>query len=1119
MKKKFVHDSGGITMSFWEKNVLKMKLTLLFLSLTFAQLIANDSYSQTRLSMDMKNTTVENVLNEIESQSGYYFIFNRNIVDVNRKVNVSYEDQNVEQALTNLFEGTDVSVDIKDTHIILKSNSVNLQLQKSITGNITDDTGESLPGVTVALKGTTIGTITDFDGNYNLAEIPDDAIIVISFVGMRTQEISVANKDVINITMQQETIGLDEVVAVGYGVQKKSVITGAISSVRSEDIANTSITRAEQALQANTAGVQVLSGSGSPGAGMKVRIRGFSSNGKSEPLYIVDGLRTNDISTIDPNNISNMEVLKDAASAAIYGAEGGNGVVIITTKTGVSGESQVSYDFQYGIQELGHKAEMMNAAQYTGYMTESGAISSVTSSINTDWVDETFESSPMVKHYLSFTGGNDKGKYLASMSYVNQEGIVKGPQDNYKRYTGMFNADYKLNSWLKLGSNMTLNHSVRKSVSESSEYFGLIGNALMLDPLTPVEYTGELPANVQTLLDLGKKLLKSPDGNYWGISQYVNGENINPFVNRDATSSTATTDGLMGSFFAEISPVEGLTVTTKFGLDVNYNNRKTYEQEYFYNTDMYNDYASVSDAISYRTYWQWENYATYVKSIDKHNFTALAGVSSSESKVKSLSASGYPLIKDDVSFAELDFITSDTNDAVGGTTIFDRKFSYFGRVSYDYDNKYLFQANIRRDAVGLSILPKDTRWGTFPSFSAGWVMSNEDFFPKTFLSSVKIRASWGENGSISNLGGYRYASTISSSYLYPLSDGSYAIGSKPAQLSNNELKWETSVQTDIGIDLRAFDDKLTLTVDYYNKKTTDLITSNTPPLEAGNTASPVNGGDVQNKGFEFELGYRGSINDFNYSINANVATLKNEVTYLNPTLTRINGAQVNSEIMTAFEENQPIWYFYGYKTSGIDKTTGDAIFVDTNNDTFINANDKTYIGDPIPDLTYGGTINLEYKGLDLNIVGVGTYGNDVLMGMVRVDRPSSNRFSLFYTDRWTPENTTATRPSANVNSTYWNSDGMIFSGSFFRIKQIQLGYSLSPKLLNKVKFNKVRLYVSLEDYFTFTKYPGMDPEATSASRTGTDGSDAQISSNSSQGIDRGYFPASKKVMFGASIVF
>jgi len=387
---------------------------------------------------------------------------------------------------------------------------------------------------------------------------------------------------------------------------------------------------------------------------------------------------------------------------------------------------------------------------------------------------------------------------------------------------------------------------------------------------------------------------------------------------------------------------------------------------------------------------------------------------------------------------------------------------------------------------------------------------------------MKIRASWGQNGSLSNLGNYSYAanvlssgqaystlvwSYINASNAYPLADGTYATASYPAVLGNNQLTWETSEQTDIGVDFRFFDGKMGLTVDYYNKKTKDLITENTPPLEAGNDASPINGGNVVNRGFDFELSYRSEIGDLSYNIRANLSTLHNEVTYLDPTISRLPGADVNKwTSATAFEKGMPVWYFRGYKTNGIDPATGDINIVDVNKDGEINSNDFTFIGSAIPDITFGATLNLEYKNFDFTVFAQGQKGNDVLMGMIRTDRPTANKLALFYEDRWTLDNPNASRPSATVDAKYWNSDQMIFDGSFIKIKQRQLGYTLPKSITQKAHIGKTRIYVSLDDYFTFTKYPGMDPEAAS-----TD--------NNSIGIDRGFFPISKKLLFGLSLNF
>ena len=1006
-----------------------------------------------------------------------------------------------------------------------KGNLEIQQAQKQISGIVVDEAGAPIIGANIIEKGTTNGAITDLEGRFTL-NVSDNATLIISYIGYTSIEIRVMGKNTFNITLKEDTQALDEVIVIGYGIQKKSVVTGAISSVKAEDIMNTANTRPEQALQGKTSGVQVLSSSGAPGSAMKIRIRGYSSNGNSEPLYIVDGLRTTDISNLEPSNIASMEVLKDGASAAIYGAEGGNGVVLITTKSGKTGKAQVTYDFQYTLQSLGKSAELMDAYQYLGYMSESGALTGVNyEGIDTDWIKESFETSPMQKHNISISGGSDKTTYFASLSYLNQKGIVKGDYDSYKRYSGMFNGSHQVNKWLKVGSSIQLNWSSRKSFNENDEYRGVIANAALLDPLTPVEYTGAIPAHVQSLIDAGQKLIKSEDGNYYGISPYVTGEAINPFVQAYQSQTTTTRTGFMGNVYADITPLEGLTFTTKFAVNYYSQNRHNYRPEYYYNAEMYNNFATVSENDQTSMYWQWENYASYQKSINDHNFNVMFGTAVSRQDVKTVTASGYPLLKDDESYAQLDYISSQTNSSVGGTVLTDTKLSYFGRISYDYKNKYLFQATIRRDAAGLSILPRGNRWGTFPAISAGWVISNEDFFPKnTPITYVKLRGSWGQNGSLSNLGDYSYASTVASSgnatnyltwssinapILYPLADGTYATVSLPSVLGNNSLTWETSEQWDIGLDLRFFNDRLGLTLDYFHKTTKDLITTNTPPIEAGNAASPINGGNVLNRGFEVELSWRDNIRDFSYGISANLSTLHNEVTYLDPSISRLNGASVNNSqwpSATAFEKGYPVWYFRGYKTNGIDPETGDINIIDTNGDGVINTTDFTYVGSAIPDITYGATVNLAYKGFDFTMFLQGQAGNDILMGILRTDRPTANKLAIFYEDRWTPTNKNASRPAANVSSTYWSSDQMIFNGSYMKIKQLQLGYTLPKSVTNKLHIGNTRVYVSLDDFFTFTSYPGMDPEASSEN-------------NNSIGIDRGYFPISKKVMFGLSLNF
>jgi len=1105
------------------KIFVKMRVTLLMVLLATFSSFANKTTAQNAsLSLNVNNSTVRNVLRTIEKETGYSFIYSSELIDVNRRVSLNEQETSLQDVLDALFAGTPVNYSINDDHIVLSRTSGDATGKAQpqgheVSGKVTDGSGAPLPGVTVVIKGTTKGTITDANGVYHLTNVPENVTLLYSFVGMKNKEVAYTGQSTINLKMEEESIGLGEVVAVGYGVQKKSVVTGAIASVNSSDIDNTSVSQAQQALQGKTSGVQVINASGAPGAPIKVRIRGYSSNNNSNPIYIVDGIKTTDISNLDPDDISSMEVLKDAASTAIYGAEGGNGVVIITTKKGKSGKPTITYDFQYGVQSVGHTPKLMNTSQYSTFMNEAGLISNVDQTYNTDWLGAIFETAPMQKHHISFSGGKDGSTYMLSMSYLNQDGIVVGPQDKYKRYTVRLNSDHQILPWMKVGNTFAYSNSQRAAINESGgEFGGVIGSALMIDPATPVEYTGDVPAHVQTFINNGNPILKAPDGNYYGISKYVFGEIVNPFVTQAITKDRTQQDQLQGNVYAVLTPLKGLKITSRFNLNLTYQNYHTWNPTYYYTAERNNSSTKVIDNNDVWKDWMFENFASYNHKFGDHDLTLLLGMSSEKATHRITNAQGGPMIMENPAYAQLDFISSQKNDQVNGRIYDNRKESYFSRLSYNYKDKYLLEGSLRRDGAGLSQLPQSGRWGIFPAVSGGWVISNEDFFPKSFITDAKLRASWGQNGSLSNLGNYSYASLISSTsngyaLTYPMADGSFGTVFEPSQLANPNLRWETSVQTDVGLDLRAFRDRLTFTMDYYNKKTTDLITQNTPALEAGNAASPINAGDVTNKGFEFELGYRNKIHDFNYGIHLNMSTLKNEVTYLNPTLDRLYGAQVGPGwTATAVQKGEPLWFFYGYKTKGIDPKTGDPIFLDksgqpTNN---VTEADKQYIGSAIPNLYYGGSLDASYKNFDFNVNFQGTSGNDVLMGWIRNDRPTINRPEYFFKNRWTADNTTATEPRAGTNPKAWNSDLLVFNGAFMRIKQIQLGYNLPKSLMNNLHMKSARFYISLDDFFTFTNYIGMDPEA------GTNNNN-----NNNIGIDRGTYPTARKVMFGTSISF
>jgi TonB-linked SusC/RagA family outer membrane protein len=1123
---------------FWLlKKILRiMKLTS-FLIFAFVISVNASVYSQaTKLSINVKNGTFVDVLKQIESQSEFYFYYNNDEVKAFEGVSINIEKKEIQEVLEKLLSGTNLEYKIIDRYIALKKKSDSgvesgIQQQKSVSGKVVDSGGNPLPGVTVVLKGTTNGTITDSDGNYTIFKISDNSTLQFSFVGMKMVDVEVGSQKTINVTLLDEVFGIDEVVAIGYGTVKKSDMTGAISQVKSADMENRTIVRAEQALQGKTAGVQVIQTSGAPGANPTIRIRGYSSNSSSDPLYVVDGLRTSDIGSIDPNNIESIEVLKDAASAAIYGAQAGNGVVLITTKKGKKGEGKITYDFQYVTNKLARIPKVMNANEYVNYMTEAGFITaSEISSVwdgktDTNWADVAFENSIMQKHNLSFQGGNDRGSYNLSLSYLDQNGIVRGDDDVYSRLTAMFNADYNIKSWLKIGTTSIIERWKTKSVSENSEYGSLLASVLTMDPLTPAYFDADnLPDYMQALVNSGKKLLKDEQGRYYGLSEIYKSEQVHPLIMRDRTDSKSEGASVLGTIYADFKPVKNLTITSKLGYRGNFYNSYNFNYIYYANDVAKNDNIGVGRTNSNNLYYQWENFANYIYVSGKHNLTTMLGTSYSEPYSTSVTASGNAITKDDPLYRDLNYLTATASKSVsGGYSNVGRQFSYFGRFIYNYDDKYLVQASLRRDASDLSILPKENRWGTFPAVSAGYTISNEDFFPKnTPITNLKLRASWGQNGSTGPLGGFAYRASIASSGSYPYSDAiAYQVGANPSTLSNPELKWETSEQTDLGFDVRAFKNRLTFGFDYFDKRTKDLLVSITPPYETGVSSTAVNAGNVSNKGLEFEIGWNEKIRDFSYGVHANLATLKNKVTYLDPSISRINGASFHTQSgITAFEKGYPVWYMRGFELKDIDDATGNPVFVDqltvdTNGDGkpdaadgSITDDDKVMLGSGIPDFTYGITVNAAYKGFDLTIFGTGSEGNDVYNNLTRIDRPRGNKLKIFYDDRWTPTNTTASkpRPNANGEDKYWISSDAVMDGSFFKVKQIQLGYTLPKTISKKLSMSSLRVYASLEDAIVITSYPGFDPEASAGSST-------------LLGVDKGSYPNSMKALFGINVTF
>ncbi len=1016
----------------------------------------------------------------------------------------------------------------------------------SVNGEVKDENGSSMPGVTVVVMGTTQGTITDANGLYSIKVQNPKSSLTFSFVGMETQVIEISGRSKINVTLKTIASDLSEVVVVGYGTMKKSDFTGSVSSVRSEALQNIATTDAAAALQGKAPGVQVLTNSGAPGQGATIRVRGYSSNSdKIGPLLIVDGLQVDNIQYLDPSMIESVEVLKDAASAAIYGAAAGNGVILITTKTGASvkGASVISYDVSFANQSLAKTPEIFRAADFIEYKKMSGLPiesqlkTNAYDGTDTDWFDEVFDPSWSQQHAVTFQAGNSQGHFFTSINYANNDGIVKGEKDVYKRLTAQINADYNIKEWFQIGTNNSIESWAMKSVPQMSQYGSLMNSVLTIDPLTPVYYSSpdDFAQSMRSAYDAGKNILKNPENDlYYATSKYIIDDSGNPLLQRDRVDSENKGITLRGVLYGNLKPVKGLVITSRFGYRVAQSNKHSFSTPYFATSQAKTEDYNISAEANTSYYYQWENFANYNISLDKHDITAMGGMSYIENNWDNVTASaqGPDILKGyDPNFLYLDYVKSNvvngaekTVQSFGNSPGKSTQISYFGRFIYSYDNRYSIQANFRADAFDASKLSPENRWGYFPSFSAGWTISNEKFFADIVnngaVSFLKLRASWGQNGNINVLRDYKYSTTISynsSWYQYKVDDGAPSYGSKPSGLANPNLKWETSEQLNFGLDMRFFKDRLAVTADYFNKVTNDLLVDISPVPEIGVGSTTVNAGSVLNRGFELETSWKDKIgSDFSYSINANFSTLHNEVTYLDPSISRLEGATggvdgTNNPIRTAFEVGMPIWYFRGYQYEGVDPETGKAKIKDVSGDEQISDADMTYIGKAIPDFTYGITINLAYKGLDLNIFGAGVGGNDIFTVLYRADTPMRNSLKYYYDNAWTPENKNASMPDpkAVANDWYfWGSSASMFSGAYFKIKQIQLGYTVPFEITRKILINKLRFYVSLDDYFTFTKYPGCDPETATVS-----------TSPQRAGFDNGTYPQSKKVTLGLNIIF
>lgn len=1006
----------------------------------------------------------------------------------------------------------------------------------TVKGTVVDEgDGLGIPGVTVLVKGTTNGTISDLDGNYSISANATDTLQY-SYIGYQTTFMPINGRTVIDITLKVEQTELDEIVVIGYGIQKKKVVTGAISTVNSEQITRTPILRAEQAMQGTTSGVQVTQLSGQPGESPTVRIRGAGTTGNADPLYIVDGMPVGGIDYLNPGDIESMDVLKDAASAAIYGARAANGVVLITTKgagTGKASKMSVTYSGYYGIQNVTKKLDMLDADQYRTLMNDGASNAGLSEPFdmnevaphNTNWQDELFvKNAPMMNHDISVVGGNDKSSYASSISFFSQEGIIGGDKSKFERITARLNTVHQVNDWFKFGNNLAYSNIQSRGIASNASFNGAYSSALNMDPLTPL-YERD-PANLSQPPYSTEPVVVDKDGNVYGISNYVGAEVVNPLALLETQTGKTQVDKLVGNLFGEFKIIEGLTFKTSLGIDLAYVNNGSYRPLFYLNGAQNNtEKTSVNKTVERNFSWQWENTLVYSKTIKDHTFSVLGGTTAWAYRYDNLYGFNtlVPTLDPDNVYLNM---ATDTAWVANGGAAESSLYSLFGRVTYDFKSKYAFTGIIRRD--GSSKFGPNNRFGTFPSLGVSWLISEESFMPTLGpISFIKLRASWGINGN-QEIGDYQFISTIDQSrgYIY---GGGRIVGASPSYIENKDIRWEESEQIDIALDLGAFNDRLTATFDYYVKNTNGLLERIPIPAHVGNDPSFANVGSVQNKGVEMSVNWRHVISAWNYSVGVNAAYNKNTMTEIGNSDNVLPGATwAVAGMVTRAEEGLPIGYFWGFQTDGIfqneneifqhigtsgellqpNAVPGDVRFVDVNGDDVINEDDRTFIGNPTPDWTLGVNASAEYKSFDFSFLMIGSFGHQIFNGSQRQDLRYTNRTTKIL-DRWQGEGTSDEIPRytwLDNNNNYRVSDLYIEDGAFVRMKNIQLGYTLPRSFLDKIGASTWRFFVSVENLFTITGYTGADPEIGAMSSFDI-------------GIDRGIYPQARTYRFGTSITF
>lgn len=1003
----------------------------------------------------------------------------------------------------------------------------------TVSGVVTsEDDGLPLPGVSVVIKGTTSGTSTDLDGAYTI-NVSQGQTLLFTSIGFVDVEQKIDRGGQVNVVMKTDAVMLDEVVAIGYGVMKKSDLTGSVASVKADQLQKTPAAGLDNALQGLAAGVTVSSNSGQPGASAQVRIRGIGTVNDSSPIYVVDGVIVSDISYVSPNDIVSTEILKDASATAIYGSRGANGVILVTTKKGgEEGRIRVSFDAYAGVQTRWRKLDLMNADEFSHTLAEmvgnqkfidvlnqQGRNEWVKqylignsryypsnmdySTIDTDWQDEVFRNSVIQNYHLSFDGGNDKSSWAISASYFNQEGTIIG--SDYNRVTLRANSSHKITRWLKIGENLTFMNSWGRNAmnNSSSPAASVLSAAIAMAPWDPARY----PSNARNWRgdDLGGQI--SAASNFKNV--------VNPLSMVEHTHPSDKTERWVGDIFLELTPVKGLTFRSDVSLDLTNLRHKTFKDEYQYSVYDKCDNNFIESSMSRYSTVIVENTLTYARDIRKHSFSVMAGQTTEEYNYYSIGGAGSSILNPEEKNWYLSQTTENRTNS-SDSAARSRRFSLLGRLHYSYDSRYLATVNFRADA---SSKFRDNLWGYFPSAAIAWRISKESFMGGiSWLDDLKLRAGWGLIGN-DKIGDDAFTLKIMNNgptfVDYVLgSSQQLANGATILTYVNNGGKWESTEQWNLGIDFGVLNNKLTGTVELFQRDTKEMLLSVKAPAHVGNRYdATANVGTVRNQGVEVTLNHRNRVGQVDYSIGGNVSFIKNRLTALN------GGERVYGD-RTICDEGYALYTFWGYEYEGIYQSDeeiaahlwgtenpvyspGDAKYRDLNNDGVIDENDKTDLGNPFPWLTYGLNMGLEWKGLDVQLFFQGVYGNEIFNALRFRTEGTGNEATLSRTMKnvWTASNPGGTIPNPKGSpNNKLDSSRMIESGSYLRLKNLQVGYTLPQKWTSKIKMSRCRLYVSCNNLLTFTNYTGYDPEV-------------------GGGVDYGNYPQSRTFMFGVNFNF